>query len=40
MPSRPARFVREWALLHQAELENNWDLARNRLALDEIDPLA
>jgi hypothetical protein len=40
LPARSARFVREWALLHQAELEHNWELARDRQPLDEIDPLA
>lgn len=40
LPARSARLVREWALLHQAELEHNWELARDRQPLDEIDPLA
>jgi hypothetical protein len=40
LPARSARLVREWALLHQAELEHNWELARDRQPLDEIVPLA
>jgi hypothetical protein len=33
------RLVREWAQEHLAELEANWDKARNRLPLDSIEPL-
>lgn len=40
LPARSARFVLEWALLHQAELERNWELARARQPLDEIEPLS
>lgn len=40
LPARSARLVREWALLHQAELAHNWALARARQPLDRIDPLA
>ena len=40
LPARSTKFVHEWALLHQAELERNWDLARHRQPLDEIAPLS
>lgn len=40
LPARSTRLVREWALLHQAELAHNWDLARGRQPLDRIEPLA
>lgn len=40
LPTRSIRLVREWALLHQAELARNWDLARARQPLDRIEPLA
>jgi hypothetical protein len=40
LPARSTRLVREWALLHQAELERNWQLARDRQPLDRIEPLA
>lgn len=40
LPARSARLVREWALLHQAELVHNWEMARTRKPLDRIDPLA
>lgn len=40
LPARSARFVLEWTLLQQPELERNWELARARQPLDEIDPLA
>lgn len=39
LPARSARFVREWALLHHAELVHNWEMARTRQPLDRIDPL-
>lgn len=39
LPRRAQRFVEEWAELHRAELERNWDLARSRQSLATIDPL-
>jgi len=39
LPGRARRFVREWAKLHQAELQRNWQLARSREPLATIDPL-
>lgn len=32
-------MVVEWAALHQAELLENWERARQRVPLDRIDPL-
>jgi hypothetical protein len=31
--------VQEWRLLHQSELLQNWDLARDQLPLPRIAPL-
>lgn len=39
MPGRALRLVREWTLMHQNELNANWDLARAREALVSIAPL-
>ena len=39
LPRRAQRFIREWVNLHRAELERNWELARSRQALANIDPL-
>jgi hypothetical protein len=38
-PPRALRLVREWAELHRAELDANWDKARARVSLDTIAPL-
>lgn len=39
MSKRALRMVFEWLDLHQVALMNNWDLARQRKALREIQPL-
>lgn len=39
LPPRVLGLVIEWATLHQDELRANWELARQRLPLKEIDPL-
>ncbi|NOK64106.1 MAG: DUF4160 domain-containing protein [Chloroflexi bacterium AL-W] len=39
LPKRANRLVNEWAELRQAELFENWDLARQSLPLKDIDPL-
>jgi hypothetical protein len=39
LPPRALRLVREWAGLHRAELQANWEKARAREALDTIPPL-
>jgi hypothetical protein len=39
LPRRALRLVREWASLHQAELEGTWERARQGLPLDRIPPL-
>jgi len=36
---RAAGLVREWALLHHAELETNWKLREEMLPLNRIAPL-
>ncbi len=38
-PKRALQHVLEWYELHEAELIQDWDLARNRLPLREIPPL-
>jgi len=39
MSKRALRMVFEWLDLHQAELLDNWELAKQRKALREIQPL-
>jgi hypothetical protein len=36
---RARALVREWAMLHQAELMADWELARQQAPLRRIDPL-
>jgi Domain of unknown function (DUF4160) len=40
LPDRALRLVREWASLHQAELEEDWQRARAGEPLEPIPPLA
>jgi hypothetical protein len=39
LPRRAHALVREWTELHRAELEADWDLAREGQPLVTIDPL-
>jgi Domain of unknown function (DUF4160) len=39
LPRRALHLVHEWADLHRAELEANWNAARARVPLATIDPL-
>jgi len=39
MSKRALRMVLEWADLHQAELQENWERARQRQSLNAIAPL-
>lgn len=39
LPQRALSLVTEWAQLHQAELQENWELARLKLPLDPVPPL-
>jgi hypothetical protein len=39
LPPRAVRLIREWAELHRDELHENWQRARARRPLVEIDPL-
>ena len=39
MSSRALRLVLDWTDLHQVELRENWQLARQRKPLKRIDPL-
>lgn len=39
LPKRAHALVVEWASLHREDLMNNWELARQGLALKEIEPL-
>ncbi|MGH2860860.1 MAG: DUF4160 domain-containing protein [Solirubrobacteraceae bacterium] len=39
LPPRALRLVREWAGLHAAELEHDWELAQALEPLVAIDPL-
>lgn len=38
-PTRALAHVLEWRALHVAELNKDWELARNRQPLNRIDPL-
>jgi hypothetical protein len=38
-PRRALRHVLEWRELHRDELLQNWELARQRMPLQKIDPL-
>jgi hypothetical protein len=39
LPPRVLGLVAEWAALHQAELRQNWNLARQSKPLESIKPL-
>ena len=39
MPRRALNLIWDWLELHQDELEENWQRARNRQALERIAPL-
>jgi hypothetical protein len=39
LPRRAHSMVVEWALAHRAELRDNWDRARARIPLLEVQPL-
>jgi hypothetical protein len=39
LPPKAYSLVVEWAMQHQAELAENWQLARAQQALNAIDPL-
>jgi Domain of unknown function (DUF4160) len=39
LPRRALTLVAEWARLHRAELEANWERARREDELEPVDPL-
>ena len=39
LPKRVKKLIREWAKLHEAELLQNWEFARNEEELVNIEPL-
>lgn len=39
LPPRALTMVGDWARLHRAELEANWEAAREARPLQQIDPL-
>ena len=39
LSNRALNLVTEWALMHQAELMKNWNLARQNQILNTIEPL-
>ena len=39
LPKRAEKFVKEWLVQHRAEIEQNWDNARNGEPLNPIEPL-
>jgi hypothetical protein len=38
-PRRALKLVLDWYLLHQDELVENWELAKNKKPLNKIEPL-
>jgi hypothetical protein len=36
LPRTAARLVKQWAMAHQAELQANWDRARDKVTLERI----
>ena len=39
LPKRVKKLIREWSKMHEAELLQNWELARNEEELFNIEPL-
>ncbi len=39
LPSRQLKIILAWAVIHQDELMQNWELARNKDTLIKIPPL-
>lgn len=39
LPARATRLVREWAALHEDELQENWSRCEQRLPLQPVEPL-
>jgi Domain of unknown function (DUF4160) len=39
LPRRAQRLIGEWARLHRAELEANWERARREQELEPVEPL-
>lgn len=39
IPSKQLKMLLGWAAFHQAELLENWELARNKQELFEIEPM-
>jgi len=39
LPNRAYQLVLEWLALHRAELQANWENARKKKTLMEIEPL-
>jgi hypothetical protein len=39
LPKHALRLVQDWAKLHAAEIEANWQLVLSKKPLDPIDPL-
>lgn len=39
LPARQLKLVLAWNELHNEELLQNWELAKDRMPLDQVDPL-
>ena len=39
LPVRATRLVREWAALHEDELQENWRRCEERVPLQPVEPL-
>jgi len=40
LPRRALDLVQEWAIIHRAELAQNWRLCREKMPPEKVDPLA
>jgi hypothetical protein len=40
LPSRALNLIEEWAMIHSAELLENWQLRRNNTQPAKVEPLA
>jgi Domain of unknown function (DUF4160) len=40
LPSRALMLVQEWAMIHEEELQRDWELCRDNTQPAKIDPLA
>ena len=39
MPKKQQKLIEAWAIIHQEELNKNWELAKNNHEINKIEPL-